>query len=296
MTVRLTGVGKKYGRTHALRDVDLVLEPGVTGLLGPNGAGKTTLLRILATVLPPSDGRVRVLDLDPADPQQRTEVRRRLGYLPQELGFPSGFTAFAFVDYLAVLKEWTDADARHDEVRRVLGLVGLADRAAKKVKSLSGGQRRRLALAQALIGAPALMLLDEPTTGLDPEQRASLRGVLAEAARTSTVLLSTHQTEDVAALCERVVVLDAGRVCFNGTVRELLQRADGCVWLADEPHPAAVSSFRTGTGRYRNLADPAPPGAELVEPTLEDAYLLLRSTAPAPARTSTRATSRMEVL
>jgi ABC-2 type transport system ATP-binding protein len=281
MTVRLTGVGKKYGRTHALRDVDLVLEPGVTGLLGPNGAGKTTLLRILATVLPPSDGRVRVLDLDPADPQQRTEVRRRLGYLPQELGFPSGFTAFAFVDYLAVLKEWTDADARHDEVRRVLGLVGLADRAAKKVKSLSGGQRRRLALAQALIGAPALMLLDEPTTGLDPEQRASLRGVLAEAARTSTVLLSTHQTEDVAALCERVVVLDAGRVCFNGTVRELLQRADGCVWLADEPHPAAVSSFRTGTGRYRNLADPAPPGAELVEPTLEDAYLLLRSDAPA---------------
>jgi ABC-2 type transport system ATP-binding protein len=281
MTVRLTGVGKKYGRTHALREVDLVLQPGVTGLLGPNGAGKTTLLRILATVLAPSEGRVQVLDLDPSDPAQRTEVRRRLGYLPQELGFPSGFTAFAFVDYLAVLKEWTSADARHAEVRRVLDLVGLADKAAKKVKTLSGGQRRRLALAQALIGQPALMLLDEPTTGLDPEQRASLRGVLAEAARTSTVLLSTHQTEDVAALCERVVVLDAGRICFNGTVRELLARADGCVWLDDDPHPAAVSSYRTGTGRYRNVADPAPPGAELVEPTLEDAYLLLRSDAPA---------------
>jgi ABC-2 type transport system ATP-binding protein len=281
MTVRLTGVGKKYGRTHALREVDLVLQPGVTGLLGPNGAGKTTLLRILATVLAPSEGRVQVLDLDPSDPAQRTEVRRRLGYLPQELGFPSGFTAFAFVDYLAVLKEWTSADARHAEVRRVLDLDGLADKAAKKVKTLSGGQRRRLALAQALIGQPALMLLDEPTTGLDPEQRASLRGVLAEAARTSTVLLSTHQTEDVAALCERVVVLDAGRICFNGTVRELLARADGCVWLDDDPHPAAVSSYRTGTGRYRNVADPAPPGAELVEPTLEDAYLLLRSDAPA---------------
>jgi ABC-2 type transport system ATP-binding protein len=280
-TVRLTGVGKKYGRTHALREVDLVLQPGVTGLLGPNGAGKTTLLRILATVLAPSEGRVQVLDLDPGDPTQRTEVRRRLGYLPQELGFPSGFTAFAFVDYLAVLKEWTSASERHEEVRRVLDLVGLADKAAKKVKALSGGQRRRLALAQALIGQPALMLLDEPTTGLDPEQRASLRGVLAEAARTSTVLLSTHQTEDVAALCERVVVLDAGRICFNGTVRELLARADGCVWLDDDPHPAAVSSYRTGTGRYRNVAEPAPPGAELVEPTLEDAYLLLRSDAPA---------------
>jgi ABC-2 type transport system ATP-binding protein len=280
-TVRLTGVGKKYGRTHALRELDLTLSPGVTGLLGPNGAGKTTLLRILATVLAPSEGRVRVLDLDPADPQERIEVRRRLGYLPQELGFPSGFTVFAFVDYLAVLKEWTDADTRHAEVRRVLELVDLAELSAKKVKALSGGQRRRLALAQALIGQPALMLLDEPTTGLDPEQRASLRGVLAEAARTSTVLLSTHQTEDVAALCERVVVLDSGRVVFNGTVRALLQRAEGCVWLADEPHPGAVSTWRTGTGRYRNLADPAPPGAELVEPTLEDAYLLLRSTSPA---------------
>jgi ABC-2 type transport system ATP-binding protein len=282
-TVRLSGVSKRYGRTHALRDVDLVLQPGVTGLLGPNGAGKTTLLRILATVLPPSQGRVRVLDLDPADPEQRTEVRRHLGYLPQELGFPSGFTAFAFLDYLAVLKEWTDVTARHAEVRRVLALVDLGGLSAKKVKALSGGQRRRLALAQSLLGDPALLVLDEPTTGLDPEQRASLRGVLAEAARTSTVLLSTHQTEDVAALCERVVVLDAGRVCFDGTVRELIGRADGCVWLADAPHPSAVSTWRTATGRYRNLADPAPPGAELVEPSLEDAYLLLRSTAPLTA-------------
>ena len=281
VTVRMSGVGKKYGRTRALHGLDLTMEPGVTGLLGPNGAGKTTLLRILATVLAPTEGRVQVLDLDPADPHERTEVRRRLGYLPQELGFPTGFTVFAFVDYLAVLKEWTDASSRHAEVRRVLELVDLAGLSTTKVKALSGGQRRRLALAQALLGSPALMLLDEPTTGLDPEQRASLRGVLAEAARTSTVLLSTHQTEDVAALCERVVVLDAGRVCFNGTVRELLRRADGCVWLADEPQPAAVSTWRTGTGRYRNLADPAPPGVELVEPTLEDAYLLLRSGAPA---------------
>ena len=283
-TVRLTGVGKSFGRLTALRDVDLVLRPGVTGLLGPNGAGKTTLLRILATILAPSEGRVRAFDLDPADPQERTELRRRLGYLPQELGFPSGFTVFAFVDYLAVLKEWSDADTRHAEVRRVLDLVDLGSHSTRKIKALSGGQRRRLALAQALVGDPALLILDEPTTGLDPEQRASLRAVLAECARTSTVLLSTHQTEDVAALCERVVVLDAGRICFDGTVADLIRRAEGCVWLADEPHQDATATWRTGTGRYRNLCDPAPSGVELVEPTLEDAYLLLRSTASAPAR------------
>jgi ABC-2 type transport system ATP-binding protein len=284
-TVTVSGLSKSFGRRGALQGVDLALRPGVTGLLGPNGAGKTTLLRILATVLAPSGGAVRALDLDPALPQQRTELRRNLGYLPQELGFPSGFTVFGFVDYLAVLKEWTDADARHAEVRRVLDLVDLGGMSARKIKALSGGQRRRLGLAQALLGKPKLLVLDEPTTGLDPEQRASLRALLAESARTSTVLLSTHQTEDVATLCERVVVLDAGRVCFDGTVAELMGRAEGRVWLADEPHPAATATWRTGTGRYRNLAHDPPTGVELVEPTLEDAYLLLRSTAPAPART-----------
>jgi ABC-2 type transport system ATP-binding protein len=283
MTVRLRGVTKTYGRTAALTDVDLTVGTGVTGLLGPNGAGKTTLLRILATVLAPSRGDVRVLGADPADPQQRTEIRRRLGYLPQELGFPTGFTVFAFVDYLAVLKEWNDSAARHAEVRRVLALVDLAGVSTKKVKALSGGQRRRLALAQALVGAPDLLLLDEPTTGLDPEQRASLRTILAEHGRTSAVVISTHQTDDVAALCERVVVLDAGRVGFDGAVRDLVASADGRVWLSDDAHPDAIVSWRTGSGRYRNLADTPPPGGEPVEPTLEDAYLLLRRTAPTPS-------------
>ena len=278
--VRLTGVSKDYGRTTALRDISFALTPGVTGLLGPNGAGKTTLLRILATVLPPTRGRLSVLDLDPAEPEQRTEVRRRLGYLPQELGFPSGFTVFAFVDYLAVLKEHADKAARHAEVRRVLALVDLEGQSTKRIRTLSGGQKRRLALAQALIGSPELLLLDEPTTGLDPEQRVAFRSVLAEVARTATVVLSTHQTEDVAALCERVVVLDGGQVCFDGTVPDLVTRADGCVWLDDAPDPTALSSWRTGTGRYRNLRDPAPPGVELVEPSLEDAYLLLRRAEP----------------
>ena len=274
-TVRLTGITKRYRGTTALDGVDLSFRPGITGLLGPNGAGKTTLLRIIATVLAPDEGGVHLLGRSPDTPETLAEVRRQLGYLPQEMGFPRGFTGFAFVDYMAVLKEWTERSSRHDEVRRVLGLVDLADVATKRVRALSGGQRRRVALAQALLGDPALLLLDEPTTGVDPQQRVSLRQVLSQAGERSTVLLSTHQTEDVAALCDRVVVLDQGRIRFDGAVTDLVATAAGRVWLADAPDPAARASWRTGTGRHRNVGEAAPPGAEPTEPTLEDAYLLL---------------------
>ena len=158
--------------------------------------------------MPPTAGTIRVLGHEATGaPAERTQVRRRIGYLPQELEFPRGMTAFSFLDYIAVLKEWTDGTARHAEVRRVLALVGLGDLGSKRVRALSGGQRRRLALAQALIGDPELLVLDEPTTGLDPAQRAALRSLLSERRRHGTVLLATHQTEDVAALCERVIVL-----------------------------------------------------------------------------------------
>ncbi len=275
-SIRLREVGRTFGATRALAGVDLDLKPGVTGLLGPNGAGKTTLLRLLATALPPSQGKVSVLGLDPEVPAERTGIRRQLGYQPQEVGFPRGFTAFAFVDYIALLKEWTQPAARHAEVRRVLDLVGLSDLGAKRIRAMSGGQRRRVSLAQALLGSPPVLILDEPTTGVDPEQRVTLRTVLAEIARTSIVVLSTHQTEDVAALCERVIVLDRGRIRYDGLVTELTGQAAGRVWLADEPDPTANVSWRTGTGRYRNVGARARDGAEHVEPSLEDAYLLLR--------------------
>ena len=274
-TVRVRGLSHSYRGTPALRSVDLTLTRGVTGLLGPNGAGKTTLLRILATVLRPDSGELRVLGVDPmGGPQPVARVRRELGWLPQELGFPRGFTAFGFVDYIAVLKEWIEASTRHAEVRRVLGLVDLADAGPRRVRALSGGQRRRLAVAQSLIGDPALLLLDEPTTGLDPEQRVGLRRVLSSAGERGTVLLSTHQTEDVAALCDRVVVLDAGRVHFDGPVVELVRSAEGRVWVADTLDPGTAVSWRNGAGRIRHVGANPPAGAELVEPTLEDAYLL----------------------
>ena len=276
MNLELSGVGKSYGGTRALAGIDLAFGAGVTGLLGPNGAGKTTLLRIVATSIAPDRGAVRVLGRDPhASHAELTQVRRDLGYLPQELGYPRDMTAYGFVEYVAVLKEWNERGARREEVRRVLDLVGMADLATKKVAKLSGGQRRRVGLAQALLGTPRVLVLDEPTMGLDPTQRASLRRTLSGAGHHATILLSTHQTEDVAALCERVVVLAAGEVRFDGTVVDLVATADGQVWLSDEAVPGATVTWRTGTGRHRIVGGARPAGAEAAEPTLEDAYLLM---------------------
>jgi ABC-2 type transport system ATP-binding protein len=275
-TVALTGVGKRYGRTTALVDVDLTFDHGITGLLGPNGAGKTTLLRIVATSIAADSGDVLLLGRDPHHSHADvTAVRRELGYLPQELGYPSDMTAFGFVEYVAVLKEWNSRERRVQEVRRVLDLVDLSDQATVRVSRLSGGQRRRVGLAQALLGDPRLIVLDEPTTGLDPAQRADLRRTLSTLGNRSTVLLSTHQTEDVAALCERVVVLAGGRVRFDGAVADLVATAVGRVWLADEPGDDALVSWRTGTGRHHVVGGTPPAGADPAEPTLEDAYLLM---------------------
>ncbi|MFF4016736.1 ABC transporter ATP-binding protein [Streptomyces sp. NPDC001843] len=263
-----------YRNFRALRGVSLSLEPGVTGLLGPNGAGKTTLLRTLATASPPGGGDVRVLGMDPRTPEGRLAIRRRLGYLPQDPGFHPSFTAFEFVDYVAILKEMTDRAARHQEVLRVLDAVGMAERRSKRIKQLSGGMRQRVALAAALVGDPGFIVLDEPTVGLDPEQRLRFRELIADLGDGRTVLLSTHQTEDVAALCRRVVVLDHGTVKFDGEPSALAGVATGRVWNGAERDPRALAGWRTGAGSVRNIGTP-PPGATLVEPTLEDGYLLL---------------------
>jgi ABC-2 type transport system ATP-binding protein len=274
-TVQVIGVQKRFLRTVALDGVTFDASAGITGLLGPNGAGKTTLLRMLATVLAPDGGELRLLDLDPNRPEERLAIRRRLGYMPQEPGFHRNFSAFEFVDYVAILKEMVDRRARHDEVRRVLQLVDLEAVAGRKIKHLSGGMRRRVALAQALLGDPDLLVLDEPTGGLDPAQRLRFRETVSERAEARTVILSTHQTEDVAALCPRVVVMDGGRTLFDGTPAELAGVAAGHVWHAAERAPGAHLSWRTADGRHRNIGPEPPAEAEHVEPTVEDGYLLL---------------------
>jgi ABC-2 type transport system ATP-binding protein len=273
-TVEITGITKRFGSTAALDGVGLELADGITGLLGPNGAGKTTLLRILATVLPPDRGEVRTLGHDPSTHDGRLAGRRRLGYLPQEPGFHRSFTAFEFVDYVAILKEWADKRSRHDEVRRVLSLVGLEPVMHRQIKKLSGGMRRRVGIAQALIGDPALLVLDEPTAGLDPEQRLRFRELLTTVAARSTVLLSTHQTDDVAATCSRVVVLLGGVVRFTGAPADLAALAADRVWLATERDERAQLAWITGDGLVRHIGEP-PLGARTAPPTVEDGYLTL---------------------
>lgn len=271
---RLDDVSKHYGRTRAVDGVSVTLAPGVTGLLGPNGAGKTTLLSMLATLQPPDRGQLHLLGLDPTRDDDRREIRRRLGYLPQEPGFHRRFTVFDFVDYVAILKEHHDRASRYVEVERVLDLVDLTDRADQRIRRLSGGMRQRLALAQALLGQPRLLLLDEPTAGLDPEQRLRLRDLISRLGEDRTVVVSTHQTEDVAALCQQVLVLQAGQVRFAGTPAELSATAAGRVWEADQRDPAAQVAWRTSEGAFRHIGH-APADSAPVSPTLEDAYLLL---------------------
>ena len=274
-TVQVIDVQKRFGRTTALAGVSLGLCSGVTGLVGPNGAGKTTLLQLLATVTVPHAGWLRLLGYDPADMDQRTEIRRRLGYLPQELRFHLDFTAFEFVDYVAILKEHSDRRARHREVRRVLEAVDLATVAGKKIRTLAFGMRKRVAMAQVLLGDPRLVLLDEPISGLDPEQRLHWRELISKLSEDRTIVVASHQIEHMSWLCDRLILMSAGTIKWDGTPRQLANVARGKVWLADQPQAGAWRSWRTCEG-YRHIGEP-PGGVEPTEPTIEDGYLLLFS-------------------
>jgi ABC-2 type transport system ATP-binding protein len=279
--VRAEGLSRRYGATRALDGVDVALERGITGLLGPNGAGKTTLLSILATVNEPDAGRVSAFGLDPGHAAERVEIRRRLGYLPQELGYHRHFTVAAFLDYVAILKEITDRRRRAEEVARVLAAVALEDRARSRIRALSGGMRQRLGIAQALLGEPGLLILDEPTAGLDPEQRLRFRELLSGLPGDPVTVLSTHQADDIAAICPHVLVLLKGQVHFAGTPAELAAAAAGRVWAAGERDDRAHLSWRGGDNRWRHIGDHPPTGAELVSPTVEDGYLMLSHAAGA---------------
>ena len=244
MNIELTDLGRRFGRTQAVAGVTLQAGPGVFGLLGPNGAGKTSLLRMMATVLPPSSGTLRLLGRDPGAHGPRREIRRRLGYLPQNLGYYPGFTVADFVEYFALLKEVPPAKVPR-AVATAIERTDLGDRARAKLRTLSGGMLRRVGIAQAIVNDPELLLLDEPTAGLDPEQRVAFRALLRQMGEHATVVVSTHLVEDVGAACTDVTLMDRGRIVFRGTPQELTARGEGASVAGDAPMERGYTAVLT---------------------------------------------------
>jgi ABC-2 type transport system ATP-binding protein len=271
------------GRWKALSGVDFTLTPGIVGLLGPNGAGKTTLLRLLTGLLTPTRGSVRYRGV-PIAPENLAAFRRQIGFLPQEFNAYPGFTAEQFLDHWAEERGMTDPRERRSEIERLLAAVDLTEHAGRKVRDFSGGMRQRVGIALALLGAPPILVVDEPTTGLDIESRNRFRQILLEQAAQRIVVFSTHIASDVEAAARRILLLNHGRLRFDGTPEELVALARGRVFhtlVADAELPAFGQRYRL-TSRVRvlegievrGIARPGEPlPGDVVEPNLEEAYL-----------------------
>jgi ABC-type multidrug transport system ATPase subunit len=278
--LRLDGVGKRYGDVWGVRDVSLDLGPGVVGLLGPNGAGKSTLMRILTTYLQPTEGTVTFDGTNVVD--SPNAVRKEVGYLPQDFGVYPDLTAEEFLSYLAAIRglDRGEADERIDDL---LALTNLRDARDRRLGGFSGGMRQRVGIAQALLTDPELLVVDEPTVGLDPAERVRFRNVLSSLGDDRVVVLSTHIVSDVEATASDVAVLADGRLRAHTTPERLLAAVDDRVWevvvdrddlgsLKDE-HLVSTTTRRSDGVHARIVADDPPTDADLVEPTLEEAYL-----------------------
>jgi ABC-2 type transport system ATP-binding protein len=289
MKIEMSELNKVYhGGIHALERVNLSISGGMYGLLGPNGAGKTTLMRILAGILRPSSGKLSIGEYNYDTEKGRVEVKRLLGYLPQEMGVYPDLNAREFLDYVAILKGLDDRRARHQRVEELLEIVSLTPVAHRKLKTFSGGMKRRVGIAQALLNDPQLLIVDEPTAGLDPEERIRFRNLLSDLGGERTVLLSTHIVEDIAQTCRNLAILKNGRVVFQGTTIDLIGQARGKVWIvttngnrSNRPvgNVTVVSTMHMDTSvQYRVVGEPTlsdESEAVLTEPSLEDSYVWL---------------------
>ncbi|MDZ7315686.1 MAG: ABC transporter ATP-binding protein [candidate division KSB1 bacterium] len=230
MNISIKGLRKEYDNGfRALDDIDLEIGSGLTGLLGPNGAGKTTLMRILVTLLKPTAGEVKINGYDLQ--KNRREIRAMLGYLPQDFSIFSKLQTWEFLDYAAALAGLRNSRERRQAVDSMLEKVGLYEVRDRQANKLSGGMKRRLGIAQALIGSPKIVIVDEPTTGLDPEERIRFRNLLSDMARNDIIIiLSTHIVGDISSTCRDMALLDHGRVIFKGAPEKLIEEARGHVW------------------------------------------------------------------
>ncbi|HEX2077364.1 MAG TPA: ABC transporter ATP-binding protein [Longimicrobium sp.] len=296
MELKIERLSKTYPNgVHALRDVSLTIAPGMFGLLGPNGAGKSTLMRILATLQEADAGRVTLDGIDVLN--DREAVRRTLGYLPQEFGLYPRATAEELLEHFAVLKGVTDRSERREVVRSLLQQTNLWEARHRRLGSFSGGMRQRFGIAVALIGNPRLIIVDEPTAGLDPAERVRFLNLLSELGENAVVILSTHIVEDVSDLCQRMAIIREGRILLEAEPQAAVEALRGQVWRREVPREelpsfeAAHSVIATTLVAGRTMvhvhgAVPPDPSFEPVEPDLKDVYFTvmkgIRIGGPAP--------------
>ncbi len=286
MELHIQNLSKTYRRgKQAVNKVSLTLGNGMFGLLGPNGAGKTTLMKMLATLLEPTSGTVRYDDFQLGQDDQ--EIRRRLGYLPQNYGLYPTLTAREFLHYMAMLYGGAEKAAWQARVEAVLAQVNLTDVADQRVGGFSGGMRQRVGIAQALLNDPQLLIVDEPTAGLDPEERVRFRNLLGQLSGDRIVILSTHIVDDISSSCDDMALMANGRFRFRGRPAEFIEHAQDVVWQITVPPTQAADIEanyrvirvvrRTAGVSLRVLATPEAsvnlPNCQSIEPTLEDAYI-----------------------
>lgn len=281
--VRIRNLSKQYVKgALALDNVNLNIDTGMFGLLGPNGAGKTTLMRILASLLLPTAGTATIGGMDVV--QRPEAIRRILGYLPQEFNTYPNLTVNQVLDYIALLKGMSDTAGRRRAIDGVLEQVHLRDVRNRRVKELSGGMKQRLGIGQALLGDPQLLIVDEPTAGLDPQERIRFRNLLADLSGERVVILSTHIVGDVESSCNRLAVLDQGQVRYCGSPEDLAEQARGQVWEVETdeqgrtempPQARIVATRRLPDSLHLRVLYPECPlpGATPVQPALEEGYL-----------------------
>ena len=267
---------------NALNDVSIeITSPSMIGLVGPNGAGKSTLMMLLVTALLPSSGTI-LLDGEPLVKKEKY-LKTVLGYLPQSFGLYDELTVWQFLDYMAALKK---INSPKNAIEKVIHEASLDEKRNAKIRTLSGGQRQRLGISQALLGDPALLILDEPTVGLDPEERIKFRNLFSQTAQNKIVILSTHIIEDIQAICGRLIVINHGKILFDGKPEELIKAAEGHVGIIEQSISATNDCDFQVTSRVntvrgvscRIVAQTLPPFAQAAEPSLEDAYIYLIGT------------------
>lgn len=282
MEIVIDNLSKRYGKKEAIKNLSLKIPSGMYGLLGRNGAGKTSLMRILAALSVPTNGDIW---LNGVSMKETAKIREMVGYLPQDFSMYRSMTVLGAMDYLGLLSD-IPKEIRKERIDELLEKVNLKDNARTKIKALSGGMKRRLGIAQALLHNPQILIVDEPTAGLDPEERIRFRNLLSDFADDRIVLLSTHIASDIESICDGVAVLNDGRLLFHGSTEELIRRADGKIYLITASKELDrhikekyvclnMSNTRTGI-QYRILSDTPPEEkGKIQSPTLEDGYMYL---------------------